>query len=88
MAYFIKDLSNRNEGDKIIIKLDIKKCSISLYEIEGSQSLSLNFNIKPYSIIEVNDFEAEIVIPSTGFWILAVRGEVFFSFIVNIERLL
>ena len=75
MAHFIRNLNKRKRGDRILIKTNIKNYQLSLYKKNDSKKFSYDVSKNENHIITVVNYEAQIVIPSSGFWQIAIQSK-------------
>lgn len=87
MAYFVRNLQGiKKGGQKITIKLDLEKFNVKLYKKNDSESFSFCSSKKEQVNIYVDNYEGEVVIPSSGFWQIAIKSSDSFSNLQFLEE--
>ena len=74
MAYYTRNLGRKKEGDKVNVRLNINKYSILLFKKNDDVNCFFSTKKNPISTIEVDNFKTEIIIPTNGFWVIAVKS--------------
>lgn len=87
MAHFVRNIAGRKAGgEQFTVKLDIKEYNLILHKKGDVETFSFCSNKKKYINLYVDNFETTFTIPSSGFWQIAIKSNISFSYLKFAEE--
>lgn len=74
MAYFIRKLRKKKEGEVVKIQSSLKRYNVQLFKKNLSECYSFNEKKEPFKTFCIENYKSDIIIPITGIWELAIKS--------------
>ena len=85
MAYYIKNLGKVEKGKSVFVEINRKGCSLLLINKSSSAIFSFHEKKQYDSKYLIKNYSQIIIIPSTGFWQLAIKSKSVIKCLIEVD---